>query len=80
MAVAWKGTFEDTAARAAELMPSGAVRWGLDSEQEIFALFKVPYQPHTILITADKEIFASWPGAMSEEDLRRQIEALLANS
>lgn len=80
VAVAWKGTFEDTAERAAELMPSGAIRWGLDAEEEIFALYQVPYQPHTILITADKESFASWPGVMAEEDLRAQIDGLLATS
>jgi thiol-disulfide isomerase/thioredoxin len=39
VAVAWKGTFEDTAERAAELMPSGSIRWGLDEEEAIFELF-----------------------------------------
>lgn len=80
VAVAWKGTLADTAERAAELMPSGAIRWGLDAEEEIFALYRVPYQPHTILITADKEILTSWPGVMAEADLRTQIEALLVAS
>jgi hypothetical protein len=77
VAVAWKGTFEDTAERAAELMPSGSIRWGLDEEEAIFELFSVPYQPHTVLITADKSVLTSWPGVRIETELRDEIEALI---
>ncbi len=76
--MAWKGTFEATSERAAELIPSGVIRWGLDTEEEVFALYRAPYQPHTVLITSGKQILKSWAGVMSEEDLRARIEELLA--
>ena len=77
VAVAWKGTPEATAERAAELIPSGAVAWGLDTEEEIFALYGVPYQPATVLIDSGKKIFDRWPGVMTEDETRAAIEALL---
>lgn len=55
MAPAWKSSFELTAERAAELLPSGRIMWGLDGDQEIFTLYGVPYQPVTVLIAQDKD-------------------------
>ena len=78
VAPAWKGTLEATATRAAELLPSGQVLWGLDEAEEIFALYGVPYQPATVLITADGSIFERWSGAREEAEMREAIEALLA--
>jgi hypothetical protein len=80
VAPAWKGTFEDTAARAAEILPSGAVKWGLDAEEEVFAAYGVPYQPMTFLISADKTIVESWSGVRSEEDLRLALDRLTAGT
>lgn len=80
VAPAWKGTIEDTAARAADLLPSGHVAWGLDESEEIFAAYGVPYQPVTVLIGADGSIVESWPGARAEEAMRASIEALLSAS
>ena len=78
VAPAWKGTPEDTAARAAELLPSGSVMWGLDASEEIFALYAIPYQPVTVLISADGEVVDGWSGARSEEEMRAAIHALIA--
>ena len=78
VAVAWKGTMEDTAERAAQLMPSGATRWGLDEAQEIFSLYAVPSQPWTVLITGTDVEVERWPGARSEEEIRRALDGLLA--
>lgn len=80
VAPAWKGTMEATRQRAAEVMPSGRILWGLDETEEIFSAYGVPYQPVTVLITEDKRIFDSWPGALGEEELRARIEALLSES
>ncbi len=77
MAPAWKGTFEDTAARAAEILPSGEVKWGLDAEEQVFAAYGVPYQPMTFLISADKRIVDSWSGIRSEEELRVALDRLI---
>ena len=80
VAPAWKGSFEDTERRSAELLRSGKVQWGLDSEEEIFSAYGVPYQPVTVLISDDKRIVDRWPGALEEAELRGRIEALIATS
>jgi len=77
VAVAWKAGEAKTAERAAELMPSGAIQWGLDAGEEVFSAYAVPYQPVTVLIGADDTIVERWNGARSEEELRARIEALL---
>jgi hypothetical protein len=77
VAPAWKAGLEATAARAAELMPSGWVKWGLDSEEEVFALYGIPYQPATVLISAEGAIVETWAGARPEEAMRDSIEALI---
>lgn len=76
--MAWKGTEEATAARAAELMPSGQMVWGLDQAEAIFALYGVPYQPSTVLISRDKTIVERWPGLREEAEIRAAIESLIA--
>jgi hypothetical protein len=80
VAPAWKGTPEDTAARAAELMPSGEILWGLDEEEAVFGAFGIPYQPATVLIDSDGRIVDSWAGARSEAEMRSALESLLAAS
>ncbi len=78
LAVAWKGSLEDTADVAADLMPSGRIKWGLDAEEAIFAAYGVPYQPVTVMIGADKTIVDAWPGALSEDEIRAKLDALLS--
>ncbi len=80
VAVAWKGSEEATASRAAEILPSGSVRWGLDAEEAIFDAYGVPYQPVTVLITHDKIVKASWPGLRDESAIRAEIEDLMATA
>jgi hypothetical protein len=80
VAVAWKGTPEETAARASELMPSGSIAWGLDAGEEIFAMYEIPYQPVTVLITADKEVVERWLGLRDEGEIRAALERLSASS
>ena len=78
VAPAWKSSFVLTESRAEELFLSGNIMWGLDQEQEVFALYGVPYQPATVLIGADGTIVEAWPGARGEDALRASIENLLA--
>ena len=78
VAPAWKATSEETARRAAELMPSGRVAWGLDESEGIFAAFGVPYQPATVLIDGHGAVVDSWLGGRSENEMRAAVEALLA--
>lgn len=77
VAPAWKGTPEDTADRAAELMPSGEVMWGLDEDESIFAAFGIPYQPAVVLIGPEGSVRGEWFGSRPEEEIRTSIESLL---
>lgn len=78
VAVAWNSTLDKTAARAAELMPSGAVSWGLDDKGEVFGAYGVPYQPVTVLITGSDVEVQRWPGARSETEIRQALDDLIA--
>lgn len=80
VAVAWKGTPEATAQRASELMPSGSMVWGLDASEKVFALYEVPYQPVTVLISADKQVAERWTGLRDEEEIRAALDRLSAGS
>ena len=80
VAPAWKSTFELTKHRADELFQSGQILWGLDEEQQIFAAYGVPYQPVTILIAGDKTVVTSWAGMRGEEDIRAELDNLVALS
>lgn len=79
VAVAWRGTAADTAAQAAALMPSSNIKWGLDAEEVIFAAYGVPYQPVTVLISADKRVVGGWPGLQDEAAIRTALDMLIAS-
>ena len=79
LAPAWKASFEATADRAAGLLTSGAVKWGLDVDEAVFQAYGIPYQPATVLIAADGTIVEAWAGARSESDMRAAIEALVTS-
>lgn len=76
VAVAWKGSAEATAARAAELLPSGNFFWGLDAEEVIFTAYGVPYQPVTVLISSDRTIVDGWAGLADEASIRQKLDLL----
>lgn len=77
VAPAWKSSFELTEARAAELFQSGRIQWGLDSEEEIFRAYGVPYQPVTVLIAGDKTVVEAWDGLRSEAEIRVALDNLI---
>lgn len=78
IAVAWQSTYDKTATRAAELLPSGRVRWGLDEQADVFSAYGIPYQPVTVLITGTDVEVDRWPGARSESDIRQALDDLIA--
>jgi len=80
VAPAWKSSFEATADRADELFQSGQILWGLDEEEEIFALYGVPYQPVTVLIAGDGTVVEAWDGLRPEEEIRGALDGLIALS
>lgn len=79
VAPAWKGTPEDTADRAGELLASGEVMWGLDEDESVFAAYGIPYQPAVVLIGEDRSVREGWLGTRSEEEMRASIESLLGS-
>ncbi len=79
VAPAWKASLEATADRAAEILPSGLVKWGLDAEEAVFQAYGIPYQPATVLVAADGTVVDSWAGARGEDELRQAIEALISS-
>jgi peroxiredoxin len=52
--------------------------WGLDEDEEIFALYGVPYQPVTVLIAADGTVVEAWPGVKDESEIRSALENLIS--
>lgn len=79
IAPAWKGTLPATTDRAQELLPSGVVRWGLDTQETVFEAFGVPYQPVTVLLGADGTVFESWAGFRDEASIRQSLDALVTD-
>lgn len=80
VAPAWKADFGSTESRALGTFVSGNVMWGLDEDEDIFQKYGVPYQPVTVLIAADMTVYESWSGIKPEEEIRAELEELLAVS
>jgi thiol-disulfide isomerase/thioredoxin len=77
IAPVWRSVPESAVEAAARLMPSGAIRWGLDNEEIIFGLYGVPYQPVTILIASDQTVVEQWAGVRKPDEIRDSIERLI---
>lgn len=76
IAVAWKASYDATAARARDLLPSGAVRWGLDGNESIFGAFGFGYQPNFALVS-EGVIVKKWIGPAPENELRAELDNLV---
>jgi hypothetical protein len=77
IAVAWKGTLDDTRSQAEELFPTDSVRWALDEEEAVFDLYGVTGQPATFLVSSGV-IVDRWFGPRDENSIQESIRALLA--
>ena len=77
VAPAWKSDLGRTEARALGTFVSGNVLWGLDEDEDIFEKYGGPYQPVTVLITADKRVADAWPGLLPEDEIRTRIDQLI---
>ncbi len=80
VAPVWKSGEEATRQIASDLFHSGKIQWGLDPDQVIFSLYGVPYQPVTVLISADRKVVEEWAGVRSEQGIRESLDALIAAS
>ncbi len=66
--------------RAHEWMPSGRISWGLDEDQDVWALFGARGTPTTVVMAADGRVVAAWTGEAGELGMRAAIEAAIAES
>jgi hypothetical protein len=73
VAVAGRGSLEDTAAEASALF--SRLDWGLDDA--IWDLYGVPGQPVTFLITGSDVVADTWAGALGEDEIRSRLDALV---
>ncbi len=80
VAPVWKSDEAAAFEAAAALFPSGQFKWGMDSEEVVFGLYRIPYQPVTVLIASDQTVVEVWPGVRSESQIRSALDDLLALS
>jgi hypothetical protein len=74
VAVAGRSDYGSTEKQAAKLFSN--LEWGLGDE--IWDLYGIPYQPVTVLITGGDVVYDTWPGAVSESEMRERIDTMLA--
>jgi len=74
LAIAGRAGLDATAPRAAQLLPSGRVQWGLD--EAVWEAYEVFGQPVTFLISADDYLVAQWFGLRDEPDIRQALDQL----
>jgi hypothetical protein len=74
VAVAGRGSLDDTAERADELFSQ--LDWGLDDS--IWDLYGVPGQPVTFLITGSDVVVDTWAGPLGADEIRARLDALVA--
>jgi hypothetical protein len=74
VAVAGRSSESESRKRVGVWFDPARILWGYDDD--IWALFGVPGQPRTILISGDDVIVGGWFGARAEADLRAELDRL----
>jgi hypothetical protein len=75
VAVAGRSSESASRARVGVWFDASRILWGYDDD--LWALFSVFGQPTTILISSDDVIVGGWAGALSEEELRAELDRLV---
>lgn len=65
------------AQRAEEWIPSGRIKWGLDEDQDVWALLGARGTPTTVVMASDGRVVAAWSGESGVNRIRQAIEAAL---
>ena len=76
LAVAGRSTPEASESRVGDWFSPERVLWGYSDD--IWALYGVPGQPVSVLITSDGYEVARWFGAAGEAELRAALDQLVA--
>ena len=66
------------AARAEEWIPSGRIQWGLDEDQDVWALFGARGTPTTVVLASDGRVVAVWSGETGAAGMRQAIDLAIA--
>lgn len=77
VAPVWKSDEQAATDAATALFPSGRIMWGMDSDEVVFGLYGVPYQPVTVLIAPDRTVVETWAGVRGEDAIRQALDELL---
>ena len=76
LAVAGRSSPEASADRVGEWFSPDRLLWGYSDD--LWALFGIPGQPVSVLITSDGFEVDRWFGAASEDELRAALDQLVA--
>jgi hypothetical protein len=74
VAVAGRSSESASRARVGVWFDPNRILWGYDDD--LWALYSVFGQPTTVLISSDDVIVGGWAGALTEEELREQLDRL----
>jgi hypothetical protein len=78
VAVAGRSSPEASADRVGDWFSPDRIDWGYSDD--VWALYGVPGQPVSVLITGDDFEVARWFGEASESDMRAELDRLLTYS
>jgi hypothetical protein len=76
LAVAGRSTPEDSEKRVGDWFDPARLLWGYSDD--VWALYGVSYQPVSVLVSPDKKVVGGWFGALDEEEMRAELDALAA--
>jgi len=76
LAVAGRSTLEASAAKVGDWFSPDRLLWGYSDD--VWALYGIPGQPVSVLITSDGYEVARWFGAAGEAELRAALDQLVA--
>ena len=76
LAVAGNSSESASRQKVGEWFDPSRILWGYDDS--LFALYGIPGQPVSLLITGDDIVIDSWFGGIGEAELRTRLDALVA--
>ncbi|WKZ83061.1 MAG: hypothetical protein QY307_02075 [Acidimicrobiia bacterium] len=76
LAVAGRSSLEASRTRVGDWFDPSRILWGYSDD--LWALYAIPGQPASVLISGDDVIVGGWFGAVGEEALRAELDRLAA--
>ncbi len=76
LAIAGRSTVDASRSRVGVWFDPELILWAYDDS--LWDRYAVPYQPRSFLISSDDVVVGGWFGALSEAELREQLDRLAA--